>query len=141
MGNGQRHKLSAIAGQPASHAPPGLSPSEALDYALITARSCAAAPPWELTRFWLMRRSRLDTLMKRIRNMSGRERALDSTRYAVRLGKARAHEIERHHYETRAEHEPTRPDHIEVEIERAFQHPQRRDPGLDSDGNHTRREQ
>ena len=83
-----------------------------------------------------MRRSRLDTLMKRIRNMSGRERALDSTRYAVRPGKARTHEIERHHYGARAKHEPTRPDHIEVEIERTLQHPQRRDAGLDAERNH-----
>src|SRR5262249_8708295 len=73
--------------------------------------------------------------IRRIRNMSGRERALDSTRYAVRLGKARTHEIERHHYEARAEHEPTRPNHIEVEIERTLQHPQRRDAGLDAKRN------
>src|SRR5262249_19069489 len=68
-------------------------------------------------------------------DLPGGERALDSTRYAVRLGKARTHEIEHHHYEARAEHEPTRPDHIEVEIERTLQHPQRRDAGLDAKRN------
>jgi hypothetical protein len=50
---------------------------------------------------------------------------------ALLLGKARAYEIERHPYEARAEHEPTRPDRIKVE--RTLQHPQRRDVGLDAE--------
>jgi hypothetical protein len=54
-------------------------------------------------------------------------RALDPARRAVLLGKARVYEIERHPYEARAEHEPTRPDYIKVE--RTLQHPQRRDVG------------
>ena len=54
---------------------------------------------------------------------SGRERTLHPTRGAALVGKARAHEIEHHHHEARAEYEPTRPDHIEVEIERTLQHP------------------
>jgi hypothetical protein len=46
---------------------------------------------------------------------SGRECALDPTRRPALLSKVRANEIEHHHYEARAEHEPTRPDRIEVE--------------------------
>ena len=46
---------------------------------------------------------------------ASREHALDLARRAALLGKARAREIERHHYEARAEHEPARPDQIEVE--------------------------
>src|SRR5437870_11777582 len=44
-----------------------------------------------------------------------------------------AREIERHHYEARTEHEPARPDQIEVE--RTLEHPQRRDVGLDAERN------
>jgi hypothetical protein len=54
---------------------------------------------------------------------SGRECTLHPTCGAALLGKARAYEIEHHHHEARAEHEPTRPDHIEVEIQRTLQHP------------------
>jgi hypothetical protein len=66
---------------------------------------------------------------------SGRERSLDLAPCAARLGKARTYEIKRHHHEASTEHEPARAYHIEVEIERTLQHPQRRDVGLDAERN------
>jgi hypothetical protein len=63
----------------------------------------------------------------------GRDRPLGPTRSAALLGKARPDQIEGHHYEARAEHQPARPDHIKVKC--SLQHPQRRDVGLDAERN------
>src|SRR6516162_11317878 len=62
---------------------------------------------------------------------SGSEREPDLVSLPIARTKNRAPPL--YHYKAHAKHEPTRPDHIEVEC--TLQHPQRWDIGLDAERN------